>query len=315
MGVVVVRNLSVVYYTPRGVAKALDNVSLSIEEQGEILGLVGESGSGKSTLGYAISGLLPGNAEIVSGEILVNGVDMLRAGEDSKPRVSVIFQDALTSLNPVLTIGEQIAEIYLYVHGLSKSEAYDEAGRVLEEVGLPRSFLNRYPHELSGGQRQRAVIAMTLALRPALIIADEPTTALDVTVQAAILKLLYRVVKENRLTMLYITHDLSLVAHICDNVAVMYAGEIVEYSSVKSLFRDPKHPYTRALLKAIPRVDTDVEELEPIEGSPPSLLEPPEGCRFHPRCPLAMEKCRILRPRLVSLVDGRSVRCLLYEEE
>ncbi len=314
MAVVEVKNLSVVYYTPKGLARALDNVSLKIERRGEILGLVGESGSGKSTLGYAIAGLLPENAEIVSGEILVNGVNVIDAGVDSRPRISVIFQDALTALNPVLTVGEQIAEIFMYVHGMERREAYEETRRVLREVGLPEGFTNRYPHELSGGQRQRAVIAMSLALRPALIIADEPTTALDVTVQAVILKLLHRVVKDNDLTMLYITHDLSLVAHMCDKVAVMYAGEIVEYSDVRSLFRDPKHPYTIALLKAIPRIDADVEELEPIEGSPPSLINPPKGCRFHPRCPYAMEKCRVAKPGAIQVGHGRWARCFLYEE-
>jgi len=312
MAVLEIRNLTVLYYTPKGLVKALDNVSLDIKNRGEVLGLVGESGSGKSTLGYTIAGLLPDNAEIVSGKIVVNGINILNSKEAGRACISVIFQDALTALNPVLTIGEQIAEVFIYNHSLSRKEAYEETVKVLEQVGLPRNFVNRYPHELSGGQRQRVVIAMALSMRPDLIIADEPTTALDVTVQAKILKLLLKVVKENNLTMLYITHDLSLVAHMCDTVAVMYAGEVVEYANVKQLFKEPKHPYTKALLKAIPRVDVDVEELEHIEGSPPSLINPPPGCKFHPRCPKAMDVCRRRKPELVSISGNRLVRCFLY---
>ncbi len=312
MAVLEIRNLTVLYYTPKGLVKALDDVSLDIRNRGEVLGLVGESGSGKSTLGYTIAGLLPDNAETVSGKIVVNGVNVLNRKEASKARISVIFQDALTALNPVLTIGEQIAEVFIYNHGLSRKEAYEETVKVLEQVGLPRNFVNRYPHELSGGQRQRVVIAMALSMKPDLIIADEPTTALDVTVQAKILKLLLKVVKENNLTMLYITHDLSLVAHMCDTVAVMYAGEVVEYADVKQLFKEPKHPYTKALLKAVPRVDVDVEELEHIEGSPPSLINPPSGCKFHPRCPKAMSICKRRKPKLVSINGNRLVRCFLY---
>jgi len=313
MAVLEVKNLTVHYYTPEGLVKALDNVSLEIKRKGEVLGLVGESGSGKSTLGYAIAGLLPDNAEIVSGKIIVNGVNILDPKEAHKAHISVIFQDALTALNPVLTIGEQIAEIYMYNHGYMKKRAYEETVKVLKQVGLPENFVNRYPHELSGGQRQRVVIAMALSMNPDLIIADEPTTALDVTVQAKILKLLLKIVKENNLTMLYITHDLSLVAHMCDTVAVMYAGEVVEYASVKELFKTPLHPYTKALLKAIPRIDADVDELEHIEGSPPSLINPPLGCKFHPRCPKATGRCRIVKPKLIPLEENRLVRCFLYE--
>jgi len=315
MAILEVSNLTVNYYTPKGIVRALDNVSLKIDRQGDILAVVGESGCGKSTLGYAIAGLLPENAEIVSGNIRINGIDITnkKNAMNRKARVAVIFQDALTALNPVLTIGEQIEEIFIHVHGLSETEAYRETSILLNKVGLSLDTIRRYPHELSGGQRQRVLIAMALALKPNLIVADEPTTALDVTLQAKILKLLYRLVKDNKIAMLYITHDLSLAAHMADYIAVMYAGEIVEYSNVRELFRDPKHPYTRALLNAIPRIDRDIDELKPIEGLPPSLINPPPGCRFHPRCPYAMEICKTVRPSMKMVNGNTMVRCLLYE--
>ncbi|MEM2579394.1 MAG: ABC transporter ATP-binding protein [Desulfurococcaceae archaeon] len=304
-----ISNLIVKYKTLRGWITALDNVSLSIDERGRILALVGESGSGKSTLGLAIAGLLPSNAR-AEGSIRINGREAL--GEPYSSKVAVIFQDALASLNPVLAIGEQLAEIFIIHEKLDKRKAIEKAKVFLLEVGLPSEFLDKYPHELSGGQRQRALISMALAMNPELIIADEPTTALDVTVQAKVLLVLKNLVKKAGIPMIYITHDIALAMHIADAIAIMYAGQVVELSDKYDVFENPLHPYTKALLKSIPRIDSDVEELYVIEGEPPSPDNFPKGCRFHPRCPLAFDKCKSKMPEVASL-NGRLVRCHLYE--
>ncbi|MEM1533400.1 MAG: ABC transporter ATP-binding protein [Desulfurococcaceae archaeon] len=304
-----ISNLIVKYKTLRGWITALDNVSLSIDERGRILALVGESGSGKSTLGLAIAGLLPSNAR-AEGSIRINGREAL--GEPYSSKVAVIFQDALASLNPVLAIGEQLAEIFIIHEKLDKRKAIEKAKMFLLEVGLPSEFLDKYPHELSGGQRQRALISMALAMNPELIIADEPTTALDVTVQAKVLLVLKNLVKKAGIPMIYITHDIALAMHIADAIAIMYAGQVVELSDKYDVFENPLHPYTKALLKSIPRIDSDVEELYVIEGEPPSPDNFPKGCRFHPRCPLAFDKCKSKMPEVASL-NGRLVRCHLYE--
>jgi len=304
-----ISNLIVKYKTLRGWITALDDVSLSIDERGRILALVGESGSGKSTLGLAIAGLLPSNAR-AEGSIRINGREAL--GEPYSSKVAVIFQDALASLNPVLAIGEQLAEIFIIHEKLDKRKAIEKAKMFLLEVGLPSEFLDKYPHELSGGQRQRALISMALAMNPELIIADEPTTALDVTVQAKVLLVLKNLVKKAGIPMIYITHDIALAMHIADAIAIMYAGQVVELSDKYDVFENPLHPYTKALLKSIPRIDSDVEELYVIEGEPPSPDNFPKGCRFHPRCPLAFDKCKSKMPEVASL-NGRLVRCHLYE--
>lgn len=304
-----ISNLVVRYKTLRGWLTALDDVSLSIDEKGKVLALVGESGSGKSTLGLAVAGLLPPNAR-AEGSIKINGRETL--GEPYSSKVAVIFQDALASLNPVLTIGEQLAEIFTIHEGLDKRKAIDKAKMFLLEVGLSSEFLDKYPHELSGGQRQRVLISMALAMDPELIIADEPTTALDVTVQAKVLLVLKSLVKKVGIPMIYITHDIALAMHVADLIAIMYAGQIVELSSKYDVFENPLHPYTKALLKSIPRVDSDIEELYVIEGEPPSPDSFPRGCRFHPRCPLAFDKCKSEMPEAASL-NGRLVRCHLYE--
>ncbi|MGB9816206.1 MAG: ABC transporter ATP-binding protein [Desulfurococcaceae archaeon] len=300
-----VRNLTIQYLTYRGWVDVVSNVDLDIDDKTEILAVAGESGCGKTTLGLAIAGLLPPNARITSGYIKIYGKNT------ESSRVAVIFQDALTSLNPILTIGEQIAEIYVHHFSMTRSEALEEAKRKLSEVGLPDSYVNKYPHELSGGERQRALIAMAIALKPELIVADEPTTALDVTNQAKVLNMLRSIVKNQSIPMVYITHDLALVAHVADRVAIMYAGQVVEYRDKYSLFNKPLHPYTRALLDSLPRVDVEVRELLAIKGEPPLPGVFAKGCRFNPRCPQVFDKCLVEEPGLRA-VDNGLVRCHLY---
>jgi len=302
-----IRNLSIQYLTYRRWVEVVNYVNLDINEKNEILALVGESGCGKTTLGLAVAGLLPLNAMISSGYIRVFGKNV----NSNSVKVAMIFQDALTSLNPLLTIGEQIAEIYVHHFAKSKKEALEEAKKILSEVGLPGSFIDKYPHELSGGQRQRVLIAIAMALKPELIVADEPTTALDVTTQAKILSMLKNIVKTQYIPMLYITHDLALVAHMADKIAIMYAGQVVEYRDKHVLFRDPLHPYTRALLSSLPRVDVEVSELKIIKGEPPLPGNFPRGCRFNPRCPLAFSMCVTEEPS-IRVVNSGFVRCHLY---
>lgn len=304
-----VRSLFVEYMTLRGWISVVEDANISMDSGGEILGLVGESGCGKTTLGLTIAGLLPPNAR-ARGSVLVAGKDVLRNRNSAK--VAMIFQDALASLNPVMTVGEQIAEVFVYHEGLSKKEALEKAKEHLREVGLPEDFVSRYPHELSGGQRQRALIAMALALRPDLIVADEPTTALDVTVQAKVLMMLKETVKRRSIPMVYITHDLALALQMCETIAVMYAGQIVEEAERTILFETPLHPYTRALLSSVPRVDADVGDLYVLEGEPPMPGSFPRGCRFHPRCPLAFARCKEDSPELVEAEKEHRVRCHLY---
>jgi peptide/nickel transport system ATP-binding protein len=304
-----IRNLNVDFRTLRGWVRVVDNVNLKINSDDEILGLVGESGCGKSTLGLAVSGLLPPNSR-VTGKVLVKGQDVVQNPDSRK--IAVIFQDALAALNPVLTIGEQIAEIYIYHKNMLKKDALEKTKKVLVEVGLPDNTVDKYPHQLSGGQRQRVLIAMALAMEPDLIIADEPTTALDVTVQAKVLQTLMSVVKSRKIPMIYITHDLALASQVADRIAVMYAGQIIEIADKYELFENPRHPYTKALLNSVPRVDRDIEELFIIEGEPPVPGNFPTGCRFHPRCPFAMDKCKQIEPGLV-IFNKAMVRCFLYE--
>lgn len=303
-----VRHLSVEYLTTRGWISVVDDIDIDIDEKGEILAIVGESGCGKSTLGLAIAGLLPPNARIAGGYIRIFNKDVAT----NPVKVAVVFQDALASLNPLMTIGEQIAEIYLHHFKMTKKEAFEETRKRLKDVGLPDSFIDRYPHELSGGQRQRVLIAMTIAMEPELIVADEPTTALDVTIQAKVLLLLKDIVKRRGIPMLYITHDLALASHIADRVTIMYAGQVVESSDRYSIFREPKHPYTRALLSSVPRIDTDIDELYIINGEPPLPGNFPKGCRFSPRCPVAFKKCFYEEPILKNVAKSY-IRCHLYE--
>ncbi|MEM3893204.1 MAG: ABC transporter ATP-binding protein, partial [Thermofilum sp.] len=281
-------------------------------QEGEVLGLVGESGSGKSTLGLAIIRLLPRSAK-VGGAVRFNGRDLLQLPEDELRRIrgreiSMVFQDPFSSLNPVMRIGDHFAELMLE-HGAAKSrdEALEAAGNILERLGVPRERLGDYPHQLSGGQRQRVAIGLALILKPRLVIADEITTALDALVERQIIDLVKEVKKEYKTSMLFITHNMGLVAEVADRVCVMYAGKVAEVGGVREVVEDPRHPYTEALLKSVPKIGGS-KRVQPIPGEPPDMRNPPSGCRFHPRCPLATEKCRLEEPELVN-VGGRYVAC------
>ena len=312
-----IRNLTVNYHTRQGVVNALDDVSLDVYE-GETLAIVGESGSGKSTLARSIMRILPGNAVVERGSILLRldgegMIDILGLPEEEMTRirgrvVSMIFQEPSAALSPVHKIGKQITD---HLPGDRRS-LLDAAREVLRKLRMPSpdSILEKYPHELSGGMKQRVVIAASLLSRPRIILADEPTTALDVTVQAQILNQLLRLKEETGATIILITHNLAVAAEVADRVAVMYAGNIVEVSDVYSLFAEPLHPYTRGLLKSIPKPHVD-EEIEPIKGEPPNLAKPPGGCRFHPRCPFAMEVCSRVKPPLEERAPGRLAACHL----
>jgi len=300
--------------------KAVDGVSLNLPK-GKTLGIVGESGSGKSITALSILQLLDKPGKIMGGEINFKGKDLTKMS----PReirnirgneISMIFQEPMTSLNPVYTIGQQIFEALKIHEGLGKTEGTKRAIELLNLVGIPspEDRIKQYPHELSGGMRQRVMIAMALACNPDLLIADEPTTALDVTIQAQILELIKDLQQEFGMSVIMITHDLGVVAETCDYVAVMYGGQIVEFQDIKSLFKRPKHPYTVGLMKSIPRHDTDVDELEPIRGNVPSAANMPIGCRFAPRCPFATELCHTEPPSLEVQSEGGEVRCWIYTD-
>ncbi|MGB9631087.1 MAG: ABC transporter ATP-binding protein [Candidatus Methanodesulfokora sp.] len=317
MSILSVNNLKAYFLTIRGAVRAVDNVSFSLEK-GESLGLAGESGCGKSTLGYALINLLPPPGKIMDGRILIDGVDVTKLSEDELrkkvrwKKISMIFQGAMNALNPVYTIGYQMSEPLIYHEGMSKKEALEEAKRYLELVGLSRDVVNRYPHELSGGMKQRVMIATALILKPTVLIADEPTTALDVIVQAQIINLMKKLKKELGISIIFISHDLSVISEIADRVAIMYAGKIVELGSSDSVYLKPKHPYTQALLRAVPRIRGKKEKLAFIPGAPPNLIEPPSGCRFHPRCPYAFDRCMKEEPELKQVESGHFVACHLY---
>lgn len=311
-----VRDLYLNFKTMWGVAKVLNGVSFEIRE-GEIFGLVGETGCGKSVTALSILRLLPPNAEI-SGEILFKGENLLEKSEEEMRKlrgkeISIVFQDPMTSLNPLFKIGEQMLDVIMLHEGMDKDEALEHAKKLLSAVGLPdpERILNSYPHELSGGMRQRVMIAMALSSNPSLLIADEPTTALDVTIQKQILELILKLRDEYNFSVLLITHDLGVVAEVCDRVGVMYAGNIVEVAPTEELFENPLHPYTKGLLSVVPDPRAK-KPLKPLRGSVPSLLNPPGGCRFHPRCDYAMEVCKRVKPELVELSPGHFVACHLY---
>ena len=307
-----VENLRVYYYTLTGVVRAVEDVSLEAY-RGEMLAVVGESGSGKSTLGLSLLRMVPPPGRIVSGEVRVAGVDILSLRGEALRRargelVSIVFQDPFTTLDPVRRVGEQLSEV-LIEHGVSKSEAVSRAKQLLELVGLPRDVYGRYPHQLSGGQRQRVAIAAAVALEPAVLVADEPTTALDVVVQEQIMDLLDSIRRRSGTTIILVTHDIALAAERADRIAVMYAGQLVEYGPAGELVREPRHPYTKLLLDSVPdpwRRDRP----RPIPGTPPDLRRPPPGCRFHPRCPWRSGRCSSEEPPLVIEPGGRrGYRC------
>ena len=310
------------FFTPAGEVKALNNVSIQMKE-GEVLGIVGESGSGKSVTAYSIMGLTAQNGKIVGGTVDFNGhaIQNMTEKELRKIRgneVSIIFQDPMTSLNPVWTIGNQIAEaVSLHTDKKGKA-ARDRAKELLELVGInePEKRLKQYPHELSGGMRQRVMIAIALACEPKLLIADEPTTALDVTIQAQILELMQELRKKLGMGIIMITHDLGVVASMCDYIAVMYAGEIVEYGTTDDIFYNPKHEYTKGLLRSIPKFhEKDYSRLVPIDGQPVDLLNPPKGCGFAPRCASCMKICLEVKPEKNYYGGVHYARCLLQQKE
>lgn len=310
------------FFTPAGEVKALNGVSFSMNE-GEVLGIVGESGSGKSVTAYSIMGLTAYPGKLVGGTIYFNGhqIEKMSEKEMRKIRgneVSIIFQDPMTSLNPVYTIGNQITEVIRLHTGKSKKEAYDRAKELLELVGInePAKRLKQYPHELSGGMRQRVMIAIALACEPKLLIADEPTTALDVTIQAQILELMQELRQKLGMSIIMITHDLGVVASMCERIAVMYAGHIVEYGTADEIFYEPKHEYTKGLIKSIPKLNVqETERLIPIEGQPVDLLNPPAGCPFAPRCANCMKICLREMPPKTELSDTHYSQCWLLQKE
>src|ERR1022692_2359445 len=314
-----VSDLHVQIAARHGTVRAVDGVSLEVG-RGEALGLVGESGSGKSMKLRAILGVLPREARITSGQVLLDGQDLvpLRQSDLNRirgPKMSMIFQEPMSALNPVMRVGTQIAEGPLVHLGIGRSKAAERALELMRRVGIPdpeRRF-RAYPHEFSGGMRQRVMIAIALSCEPQIILCDEPTTALDVTIQDQILRLLARLCTESGVSLIFVTHDLPVVAQLCQRVAVMYGGQLVETGDVREVLLDPRHPYTLGLVRSAPDVEYVRDSLVPIPGSPPSLVTPPSGCRFHPRCDFVEDDCRVSETPLRLLPGGRATACLHYE--
>ncbi|MET8730652.1 ABC transporter ATP-binding protein [Streptomyces parvus] len=316
-----VRDLYVEFHTREGVAKAVNGVNYSVAE-GETLAVLGESGSGKSVTAQAVMGILdmpPG--KIAGGEILFKDQDLLKLRPDERRKIrgqemAMIFQDALSSLNPVLTVGEQLGEMFVVHRGMSRKDAKAKAVELMDRVRIPaaKERVGQYPHQFSGGMRQRIMIAMAMALEPSLIIADEPTTALDVTVQAQVMDLLAELQRELNMGLILITHDLGVVADVADKIAVMYAGRIVETAPVHEIYKAPAHPYTKGLLQSIPRLDQKGRELYAIKGLPPNLTRIPPGCAFNPRCPMAQDMCRSDVPPLYEVDEHRRSACHFWKE-
>ena len=315
-----VRQLATSFHTERGWQQAIDGVSFDVY-QGEILGIVGESGSGKSVTAYSVMQILAPTGKIVSGSVKFDGQELVGADEKllrsvRGNRISIIFQDPMTSLNPTYTIGRQLMEAILLHTDRNRHQACERAVEMLKlgNVNEPEKRMKQYPHQLSGGMRQRVMIAMALACEPDILLADEPTTALDVTIQAQIMRLLKQLQEKMGTSIILITHDLGIVAQIAKHVMVMYCGQAVEYSDVRSIYKNPLHPYTAGLLRSIPKLtDDDMEELPSIPGMVPSPSEKLQGCRFAPRCEKCGARCKKEMPDLVTLEDGRKVRCFLYE--
>jgi len=314
-----IRNLTVEYKTRAGEVRAVDNVSLDIH-RGEILGLVGESGCGKSTLGKALMRLHTGPARIVAGELWFDGRNLMTLSDREMPdirgaEIGMVFQDPMTSLNPVQRILDHLTEtIQTHEPEISDVQARARAEELVERLGIRRERLNEYPHQMSGGMRQRVMISLALALRAKLVIADEPTTSLDVIVEAKFLDLLKELQQEFGLTILLITHNIGVVAEVADRVAVMYAAKMAEVGEVNDVFADPKHPYTQGLLKSVPNIRLNEDELYKMGGAPPNLLRPPIGCRFSPRCPHLMDVCKEVEPAFDSIEKEHLASCWLYQE-
>lgn len=317
-----IEDLSISFYTPVGEVKAVDSINYTLHEN-EIMGIVGESGSGKSVESYGIMGLLQEPGKVKSGKILYKGENVLdydknKMSDFRGAKCSMIFQNPMTCLNPVYTVGNQLMEALLVHKKCSKDEAYERAVDMLDKVGIsnPKRRMKQYPHELSGGMRQRVMIGMGLICEPDILIADEPTTALDVTIQAQILELIKEFQNKSKMSVIFITHNLAVVAQICDKVSVMYAGRIVEQGSVEDIFYNPQHPYTKGLLKSMPRIDSKEQvRLESIKGTPVDMLNPPEGCGFSTRCDHCMNICLKKEPPMVEMGEGHRSKCFLHIKE
>ena len=315
-----IKNLTIHYVTDDEVVKAVNDISITLEE-GESLGLVGETGAGKTTTAMGVLGLVPDPpGKIISGEVIYKGKDLLKLSDAEMRKIrgheiSMIFQDPMTALNPVLTVGDQIMEVIRLHQKVSKAEALKRAMEMMEMVGIEGGRCNEYPHQFSGGMKQRIVIAIALACNPSLLIADEPTTALDVTIQAQVLDLIDNLKKKFNTSLVLITHDLGVVAEVCDKVAIVYAGKIVEYGNLKHIYNNPLHPYTKGLFGSIPDFSHKAHRLNPIKGLMPDPSNLPEGCAFAERCPHATDACRSKQPEALEVETGHFVRCLLYEKE
>ena len=309
-----IKNLTIHYEAEGGTVHAVEGLNLTLG-RGESLGFVGETGAGKTTTALGIMRLIPNPpGKIKSGEIIFNGENLLAKSEAEMrkirgEKIAMIFQDPMTSLNPVITVDKQIAEMISLHKNVSKSEALKLAGDMLELVGIRRERMHDYPHQFSGGMKQRVVIAIALACDPELLIADEPTTALDVTIQAQVLELMKELKQKFSASMILITHDLGIVADICDKVAIMYAGRVVEYADKRSLYTNPVHPYTRGLFRSVPDIEEDVDELPVIPGLMPDPVNLPSGCAFHPRCSMAVDECRNSRPKMIEAEEGHFAAC------
>ena len=314
MSLLEIKNLSIEYVTDGTVVKAVNNVSLSLDKK-QTLGLVGETGAGKTSTALGIMRLVPNPpGKIVSGSILYDGKDLLQMSEHAIRKIrgkniSMVFQDPMTSLNPVQTVGDQIAEVIRLHERISRHEAEEKACKMLEMVGIPAERFKEYPFQFSGGMKQRVVIAIALACNPNVLIADEPTTALDVTIQAQVLAMMNELKEKLNTAMILITHDLGVVAETCEKVAIMYAGEIVESGPIDAVFNHTAHPYTKGLFQAIPSLDKDVDRLTPVPGAMPDPTDLPEGCKFHTRCPYRTEICEKVCPTDTELAPGHFVRC------
>lgn len=323
MNLLEVKNLHTYFKTRKGIVKAVNDVSYALEP-GKTIGIVGESGSGKSVSAMSILQLLDGNGYIAEGEVLFEGRDLTKLSQQEMyeirgNKISVIFQEPMTSLNPVFTIKRQLSEPFMIHQKMKKKEAEKKALEMLAAVQIPNpeAVLRQYPHQLSGGMRQRVMIAMALACKPKILIADEPTTALDVTIQAQILRLMNDLQRENGTAIIFITHDLGVINEMADDVVVMYCGQVVEQTSAKTIFTDcpTSHPYTEGLMNSIPRIDNITGKLEPIPGVVPHPLALPKGCKFAPRCKYATQKCMEQEPELLEVVPGQKVRCFYPEKE
>jgi len=317
MALLDVENLKIYYFTQEGPVKAVDDVSFSVNED-ETLGLIGESGCGKTTAVFAILRFVTPPGRIVAGKIVFKGRDIITLSDEEMrllrgKGIAMVFQGAQNALNPVMTVGKQISEVILEHESITKEEAWKRAKKQLELVGIGSDRAKNYPHEFSGGMKQRVMVAIATACNPGLLIMDEPVTGLDVIVQRQLLTLTNDLRAKMHLPIIFITHDLSVIAETCDRVAVMYAGKIVEQGSTVSLYKDPMHPYSKALINSYPSIKGEKRELKSIPGAPPRLINPPAGCRFHPRCEYAMDICRTEEPPLENRNNGRLVACHLIK--